>query len=34
MIAAIAKTLGDCSVVSTDSDLLAVPGLNVENWRS
>ena len=34
MIAAIAKTLGDCSVVSTDSDLLAVPGLKVENWRS
>jgi tRNA(fMet)-specific endonuclease VapC len=34
MIAAIARTLGDCTVVSTDSDLLAVPGLNVENWRS
>jgi len=34
MIAAIAKTLGDCTVVSTDSDLQAVPGLNVENWRT
>lgn len=34
MIAAIAHTLGDCTVVSTDSDLHAVPGLNVENWRA
>lgn len=34
MIAAIANTLGDCTVVSTDSDLHAVPGLTVENWRS
>jgi len=34
MIAAIAMTLGNCRVVSTDSDLLAVPGLTVENWRS
>jgi len=34
MIAAIAQTLGSCTVVSTDSDLLAVPGLNVEDWRS
>ena len=34
MIAAIAKTLGDCTVVSTDRDLLGVPGLTVENWRS
>jgi tRNA(fMet)-specific endonuclease VapC len=32
MIAAIAKTLGDCVVVSKDSDLIAVPGLRVENW--
>jgi tRNA(fMet)-specific endonuclease VapC len=32
MIAAIARTLGDCVVVSKDSDLVAVPGLNVENW--
>jgi tRNA(fMet)-specific endonuclease VapC len=32
MIAAIALTLSDCAVVSSDSDLLAVPGLAVENW--
>ncbi len=32
MIAAIARTLGDCVVVSKDSDLAAVPGLKVENW--
>jgi len=32
MIAAIARTLGDCVVVSKDSDLVAVPGLSVENW--
>lgn len=32
MIAAIALTLGGCTVVTTDSDLSAVPGLNVENW--
>ena len=31
-IAAIAFTLGNCTVVSGDSDLAAVPGLNVENW--
>jgi tRNA(fMet)-specific endonuclease VapC len=34
MIAAIAFTLGDCTVVSADSDLVAVPGLSVENWAS
>lgn len=34
MIAAIALTLGNCTVVSADSDLSVVPGLNVENWRS
>jgi len=32
MIAAIARTLGNCIVVSADSDLAAVPGLTVENW--
>jgi len=32
-IAAIALTLGDCTVVTTDSDLSAVPGLSVENWQ-
>ena len=31
-IAAIALTLGNCTVVTMDSDLAAVPGLNVENW--
>jgi tRNA(fMet)-specific endonuclease VapC len=34
MIAAIARTLGDCTVVTTDSDLSAVPGLAVENWAA
>ncbi len=34
MIAAIALTLGQCTVVSTDTDLSAVPGLSVENWRA
>lgn len=34
MIAAIALTIGDCTVVSTDSDLCDVPGLHVENWTS
>ena len=34
MIAAIAMTLGNCTVVSTDGDLLAVPGLNVVDWRT
>ncbi len=32
MVAAIAFTIGDCTVVTTDSDLAAVPGLVVENW--
>jgi len=32
MIGAIAFTLGDCIVVSSDSDLASVPGLTVENW--
>ena len=31
-IAAIARSLGNCTVVSTDSDLADVPGLTVENW--
>jgi tRNA(fMet)-specific endonuclease VapC len=34
MIAAIALSLGNCTVVSADSDLAAVPGLKVENWRT
>jgi tRNA(fMet)-specific endonuclease VapC len=33
MLAAIALSLGNCTVVSTDSDLLAIPGLSVENWE-
>ena len=33
MLAAIAISLGDCIVVTSDSDLLAVPGLTVENWE-
>ncbi|MCI0364613.1 MAG: type II toxin-antitoxin system VapC family toxin [Phycisphaerales bacterium] len=33
-IAAIALTLGNCTVISADSDLSAIPGLTVENWRS
>lgn len=32
MIAAIARSLDDCVVVSKDKDLLAVPGLRVEDW--
>jgi tRNA(fMet)-specific endonuclease VapC len=34
MIAAIARSLGDCVVVTMDADLAAVPGLAVENWAS
>ncbi len=33
-IAAIALNLGNCTVVSADSDLAAVPGLTVENWAN
>jgi tRNA(fMet)-specific endonuclease VapC len=33
-IAAIALTMGNTVVVSSDSDLSAVPGLTVENWAS
>ena len=34
MIAAIALTLGNCTVVTADSDLSAVPGLAIENWAN
>jgi tRNA(fMet)-specific endonuclease VapC len=34
MVAAIAFALGKCTVVSSDSDLPAIPGLTVENWTS
>jgi tRNA(fMet)-specific endonuclease VapC len=33
-IAAIAFSLGNCTVISGDSDLKAVPGLSVEDWAS
>lgn len=33
-IAAIALTLGNCTVVTTDTDLPAVPGLQTENWAT
>jgi tRNA(fMet)-specific endonuclease VapC len=32
ILAAIALTLGNCVVVTTDTDLAAVPGLRTENW--
>jgi tRNA(fMet)-specific endonuclease VapC len=32
MIAAIARSLGHCTVVTDDTDLSAVPGLRVESW--
>jgi tRNA(fMet)-specific endonuclease VapC len=31
-IAAIAFSLGDCTVVSADGDMAAIPGLTVEDW--
>lgn len=34
MIAAIARTLAHCTVVTKDSDLAAVPGLAIANWAS
>jgi tRNA(fMet)-specific endonuclease VapC len=33
MLAAIALSLGNTTVVTTDTDLLRIPGLTVENWR-
>jgi tRNA(fMet)-specific endonuclease VapC len=33
-IAAVALTLGSCTVVTGDSDLADVPGLTVENWAA
>lgn len=32
-IAAIAISLGNCTVISYDSDLSYIPGLTVEDWR-
>lgn len=34
MIAAVALTLPNCTLVSCDSDFSRVPGLKVENWES
>jgi tRNA(fMet)-specific endonuclease VapC len=34
MIAAIARTLARCTLVSADSDLDDIPGLTIENWCS
>jgi tRNA(fMet)-specific endonuclease VapC len=34
MIAAVALGMGNCTVVSMDTDLSAVPGLTVENWAT
>jgi tRNA(fMet)-specific endonuclease VapC len=34
MIAAVALSMQNCTVVSCDSDFSRVPGLNVENWES
>ena len=31
-IAAIARVLGNCTVVTVDGDFSAIPGLSVENW--
>ena len=31
-LAAVAFSLGNCTVVTSDSDLSAIPGLRVENW--
>lgn len=33
-IGAIARTLPHCVIVSSDSDLLAIPGAIIENWAS
>jgi tRNA(fMet)-specific endonuclease VapC len=33
-VAAIAFALGNCTVVTKDGDLSAVPGLQVENWAT
>ncbi|MGL6072697.1 MAG: type II toxin-antitoxin system VapC family toxin [Fimbriiglobus sp.] len=33
-LAAVAIVLGNCTVVTSDSDLLAIPGLSVENWAA
>ena len=32
MVAAVALSLGNCTVVTADSDLTAVTELTIENW--
>lgn len=32
--AAIALTLGNCTIVTTDSDFTRISGLSIENWRT
>ena len=32
MVAAIALSLGNTAVVTSDADLFHIPGLSVENW--
>ncbi len=32
--AAIALTLGNCTIVTTDNDFARIPGLSLENWRT
>ena len=34
MLAAVALNLSNCTVITTDSDLQAVPGLKVEIWKA
>ena len=34
MVAALAFSLGNCTVVSENTHLAAVPGLSVENWAA
>jgi tRNA(fMet)-specific endonuclease VapC len=34
MLAAVALSLNNCVVVTTDSDLSAIPGLRVEDWMA
>jgi tRNA(fMet)-specific endonuclease VapC len=34
MIASVAISLGNCTIVTTDGDFKAIPGLRLEDWRS
>jgi tRNA(fMet)-specific endonuclease VapC len=34
MIAAIAMTLGNCTVITSDSDLRVIPKLSIDDWRT